>query len=57
MSAVAGQNSKTHSEAAPVQSLHTQAGDQRHVFHADVTIGREGTFVINDEFASGNHGG
>jgi pSer/pThr/pTyr-binding forkhead associated (FHA) protein len=55
MSAVAGQNSKTHSERAPVRPLHIQAGNQRHVFDGDVTIGREGTLVINDEFASGNH--
>jgi pSer/pThr/pTyr-binding forkhead associated (FHA) protein len=55
MSAVAGQNAKTRSEAAPNRSLHIRAGDQRHVFETDVIVGREGAFVIHDEFASGNH--
>jgi pSer/pThr/pTyr-binding forkhead associated (FHA) protein len=55
MSAVAGQNAKTRSEAAPSRSLHIQAGDQRHVFSTEVTVGREGTLVISDEFASANH--
>ena len=55
MSAVAGDRSKTRSEAPPVRSLHVQAGDQRRVLYADTTIGREGTLVINDEFASSKH--
>jgi pSer/pThr/pTyr-binding forkhead associated (FHA) protein len=55
MSAVAGQNAKTRSDAAPSRALHIQAGDQRHVFDADVVVGREGALVISDEFASGSH--
>jgi pSer/pThr/pTyr-binding forkhead associated (FHA) protein len=55
MSAVAGQNAKTRSDAGPSRSLHIQAGDQRHVFSTNVTIGREGTLVIDDEFASASH--
>jgi len=55
MSAVAGQGAKTRSDAAPNRSLHIQAGDQRHVFSTNVTVGREGTLVISDEFASANH--
>ena len=55
MSAVAGQNARTRSDAGPSRSLHIQAGDQRHVFSTSVTIGREGTLVIDDEFASASH--
>jgi pSer/pThr/pTyr-binding forkhead associated (FHA) protein len=55
LSAVARQAQRTLSDAAPIHSLHIQAGDQRHVFHSDFTAGREGTLVIGDEFASGHH--
>jgi pSer/pThr/pTyr-binding forkhead associated (FHA) protein len=55
MSAVAGENSRTRSDALPNRSLHIQAGDQRHVLNTGVTVGREGTLVISDEFASANH--
>ncbi len=55
MSAVPRQAQKTRSDAAPTHSLHIQAGDQRHVFHSDFTVGRQGTLVISDEFASGQH--
>ena len=55
MSAVAGKNARTLVEAVPGRSLHIQAGDQRHVFDAEVTVGREGTLVISDEFASASH--
>jgi pSer/pThr/pTyr-binding forkhead associated (FHA) protein len=55
MSAVAGQNAKTRSDAAPNRSLHMKAGDQHHVFSTEVIAGREGTLAISDEFASANH--
>jgi pSer/pThr/pTyr-binding forkhead associated (FHA) protein len=55
MSAVARQAQKTRSEAAPTHSLHLQAGDQAHVFDSDFSVGRQGTLVISDEFASGQH--
>lgn len=55
MSAVTGQNAKTRSDSAPSRPLRIQAGDQRHVFDSDVIVGREGTLVISDEFASGQH--
>lgn len=55
MSAVAHQEQRTRSDAAPVRPLHIQAGDQRHVFDSDFTVGRQGTLVISDEFASGHH--
>jgi pSer/pThr/pTyr-binding forkhead associated (FHA) protein len=55
MSAVAGPKVKTRAELAPSRSLHIQAGRQRHVFDTEVTLGREGTLVISDEFASARH--
>jgi predicted component of type VI protein secretion system len=55
MSAVGRQAGKTRSEAVPSHSLQIQAGDQRHVFHTQFTAGRQGTLVINDDFASGQH--
>jgi pSer/pThr/pTyr-binding forkhead associated (FHA) protein len=55
MSAVSGQNAHTRSDAAAIRSLQIQAGDQRHVFDTDVTVGREGTLIISDEFASARH--
>jgi pSer/pThr/pTyr-binding forkhead associated (FHA) protein len=55
VSAVTGPPSRTLSDAAPTPSLLVQAGDERHVFDADFTVGRQGTLVISDEFASGHH--
>jgi pSer/pThr/pTyr-binding forkhead associated (FHA) protein len=55
MSAVGRQDNRTRSDAAPSHSLQIQAGDQRHVFHTQFTAGRQGTLVINDDFASGQH--
>jgi pSer/pThr/pTyr-binding forkhead associated (FHA) protein len=55
MSAVAGQNVKTRSNAVPNRLLRIQVGGQHHDFDTDVTVGREGTLVIYDEFASGRH--
>ena len=55
-SAVAAQTGSTVVEAVvPARSLHIQAGDQRHTFHANFTTGRQGNLAINDEFASGRH--
>jgi pSer/pThr/pTyr-binding forkhead associated (FHA) protein len=55
MSAVAGQNAKTRANAAPNRSLQIQAGDRHHVFDGEVTVGRAGTLVVSDEWASGSH--
>jgi pSer/pThr/pTyr-binding forkhead associated (FHA) protein len=55
MSAVAGQDAMTRSDSAPNRSLRIQTGDQRHTFDSEVTLGREGTLAITDEFASANH--
>ena len=55
MSAAAGEGAKTRPNVAPARSLRVQAGDQRHVLDADVTVGREGTLVVSDEWASATH--
>ena len=55
MSAAAGENAQTRSDVAPTRSLHIQAEGQRHVVSTDLTVGREGTLLISDEFASANH--
>ena len=55
MSAVAGQTGVTLTDATPAHSLVLKAGDQDHVFHTNFTAGRQGTLVIIDDFASGQH--
>jgi pSer/pThr/pTyr-binding forkhead associated (FHA) protein len=57
VSAVAGQTGVTLTDAAPIptQTLHIQAGDQSHTFHADFIAGRQGALAISDEFASNQH--
>jgi pSer/pThr/pTyr-binding forkhead associated (FHA) protein len=56
VSAVAAQTGTTLVETAPpTRSLLIQAGEQRHTFHADFTMGRQGNLVISDEFASSRH--
>jgi pSer/pThr/pTyr-binding forkhead associated (FHA) protein len=56
MSAVTGQTGQTLVEAVPAaQSLLIQTGGQRHTIQAGFTVGRQGTLVISDEFASGHH--
>jgi pSer/pThr/pTyr-binding forkhead associated (FHA) protein len=46
---------KTAAEAVAVRALVIQVGDQRHDFRAEFIAGRQGTLVISDEFASGQH--
>jgi pSer/pThr/pTyr-binding forkhead associated (FHA) protein len=56
VAAVAAQTGSTLVEALPTtRSLLIQAGDQRHSFHTDFTVGRQGTLAISDEFASNHH--
>jgi pSer/pThr/pTyr-binding forkhead associated (FHA) protein len=55
MSAVAGLGGQTLVEAVPAQSLVIQAGEERLIFHADFTAGRQGRLVIDDGFASSHH--
>jgi pSer/pThr/pTyr-binding forkhead associated (FHA) protein len=55
VSAVARPPDRTRSDAAPAQPLQIETGDERHIFHADFTVGRQGALVISDDFASGHH--
>jgi pSer/pThr/pTyr-binding forkhead associated (FHA) protein len=55
VSAVAGQTGGTIAEAPGAKPLVIQAGDQRHTFGTDFTVGREGNLAIDDDFASGQH--
>lgn len=61
VSAVAGQGGGTIPELPKGRSLVIQIGDQRlgdqqrRTFSTDFTVGREGSVVINDDFASGQH--
>jgi pSer/pThr/pTyr-binding forkhead associated (FHA) protein len=55
MSAVSGPGGVTVAEPVPSQALLIQAGDERHIFHTDITVGRQGNLAINDEYASSHH--
>lgn len=55
VSAVAGQAGGTVPEPPHGKSLVIQVGDERHTFHGDFTVGREGSLAIDDDFASGQH--
>jgi pSer/pThr/pTyr-binding forkhead associated (FHA) protein len=55
VSAVAGEAGSTLREAPPGRSLVMQIGDQRQTFGTDFTVGREGSLIIEDDFASGQH--
>jgi pSer/pThr/pTyr-binding forkhead associated (FHA) protein len=55
VTAVAGKSGVTLAESVPTQTLILQVGDRRDIFHTDFTAGRQGTLVIDDEFASGHH--
>jgi pSer/pThr/pTyr-binding forkhead associated (FHA) protein len=55
VSAVAGEAGGTVREAPPGKSLVIQIGEQRHSFGNDFTVGREGSLIIDDDFASGQH--
>ena len=55
VSAVAGQTGVTLTDAIPAHSLVLKTADQDHIFHTNFTAGRQGTLVINDDFASGQH--
>jgi FHA domain len=54
-SAVAGQTGTTIPEGPDTPPLVIQVADQRHIFHTDFTAGREGSLVIEDDFASIHH--
>jgi pSer/pThr/pTyr-binding forkhead associated (FHA) protein len=55
VTAVAGKSGVTIAEAVPTQTLILQTGDEQQIFHTQFTAGRQGTLVIDDEFASGQH--
>jgi pSer/pThr/pTyr-binding forkhead associated (FHA) protein len=55
VAAVAGQVGGTIPEPPRGKSLVIQVGDERHTFGTDFTAGREGSLVIDDDFASGQH--
>jgi pSer/pThr/pTyr-binding forkhead associated (FHA) protein len=55
VSAVAGEAGGTLRELPPGKSLVIQLGGQQHTFGADFSVGREGSLIIDDDFASGQH--
>lgn len=55
VSAVTNQGDVTLAEGVPTQSLILSVDDQTHVFHNEVTAGRQGNLKISDEHASGHH--
>jgi len=48
-SAVAGQRKVTRAKPVPTRSLRIKTADRSRTFDAEFTVGREGSFVIDDE--------
>jgi pSer/pThr/pTyr-binding forkhead associated (FHA) protein len=55
MSAVAGRRGATRAEARPGPSLRIKTADRSRTFSAEFTVGRQGSLVIDDEYASTYH--
>jgi pSer/pThr/pTyr-binding forkhead associated (FHA) protein len=55
VTAVTGSGDVTLMEGTPAQSIIIQAGDKTSVFQNDFTVGRQGSLVLQDERASGQH--
>lgn len=55
VSAVTGPGDSTLTEAPSAKAIVVQAGGQTHTFHKEFTAGRQGSLVISDEHASGQH--
>lgn len=55
VSAVAGEAGGTVAEPPTGKSLVIQLGEQQRTFGKDFTVGREGSLIIDDDFASGQH--
>jgi pSer/pThr/pTyr-binding forkhead associated (FHA) protein len=55
VSAVAGQRRVTRVKAAATRSLVVKTADRSRTFDAEFTVGREGSLVIDDDFASNRH--
>jgi len=41
--------------AVPARALLIKIADRSHTFDAEFTVGREGSLIVDDEFASGRH--
>src|SRR5215468_2772751 len=54
-SAIAGQRKVTRKKAVPTRSLRIKTADRSRTFNAEFTVGREGSFVIDDDLLSGRH--
>lgn len=55
VSAIAGQRTVTRAMAVPTRSLRIKTADRSRTFDTEFTVGREGSLVIDDEFASSRH--
>ena len=55
VSAIGGQRRATRAMAVPARSLLIKTADRSRTFDAAFTVGREGSLVIDDEFASSYH--
>lgn len=54
-SAIAVQTGTTMAEPLASHCLVIRNGDERHTFHTDFHVGRQGDLVIDDDFASSRH--
>ena len=54
-SAIAGKQKGTRAMAVPARALLIKIADRSHTFDAEFTVGREGSLIVDDEFASGCH--
>lgn len=55
VSAIAQRRGVTRAEPTPTPSLVIKTADRSRTFNAEFTVGREGSLVIDDEFASSYH--
>ena len=55
VSAVTGPGDHTVTDTPKTKPIVVQAGGQTHTFHTEFTAGRQGSLVISDEHASGQH--
>ena len=55
VSAVTGPGDSTVTETRSIKAIVVQADGQTHTFHKEFTAGRQGSLVIGDEHASGQH--
>ena len=54
-SVITGQRKVTRATAVPTRSLRIKTAGRSRTFDSEFTVGREGSFVIDDEFASSYH--